>query len=108
MKSYFWSATFLLAVPLLVAPRAHAAGFSLLEQTGSGIGYAYAGAAASADDASAMYFNPAALSLLESPQVSVAGHAIDLTTKFRDRARLCLPLASACYRRARRAPTRVT
>ncbi len=36
----------------------HAAGFSLLEQTGSGIGYAYAGAAASVDDASVMFFNP--------------------------------------------------
>ena len=64
---------------------ANAAGFSLLEQTGSGIGYAYAGAAASADDASAMFFNPAALSLLDSPQAAVAAHAIVLETNFRDR-----------------------
>lgn len=71
---------------------AHAAGFSLLEQTGSGIGYAYAGAGASADDASVMFFNPAGLSLLTSPQATVAVHAINLETKFHDRGS-SLPLA---------------
>jgi len=62
-----------------------AAGFSLLEQTGSGIGYAYAGAAASADDASALYFNPAALVMLDAPQLTIALHGINIGTKFVDR-----------------------
>jgi long-chain fatty acid transport protein len=62
-----------------------AAGFSLLEQTASGIGQAYAGAAASADDASSLYFNPATLSLLSKPQIAAAVHGIDLRAEFRDR-----------------------
>jgi long-chain fatty acid transport protein len=89
MKRYFSNSAVLLGATMCasmyVSTPAQAAGFSLLEQTGSGIGYAYAGAAASADDASAMFFNPAALSLLESPQVAVAAHAINLETKFQDR-----------------------
>jgi long-chain fatty acid transport protein len=39
-----------------------------------------------------MFFNPAGLALLNSPQVSVAAHGIDLETKFRDRGST-LPLA---------------
>ena len=63
---------------------ANAAGFSLIEQSASGIGSAFAGSAASFDDASAMYFNPAALSMLDSTQLVVSAHAIDLSTKFKD------------------------
>jgi long-chain fatty acid transport protein len=63
----------------------HAAGFALIEQSGSGIGSAFAGSAASADDASAMFFNPAALSLLGAPQVAAAAHGINLEAKFTDR-----------------------
>jgi long-chain fatty acid transport protein len=89
---HFWSGALLLGAVTCVSPPARAAGFSLLEQSGSGIGYAFAGAAASADDASAMFFNPAALSLLESPQVAVAVHAVNLETKFSDTGST-LPLA---------------
>lgn len=88
---YFWSGALLLGTAVCTTPPALAAGFSLLEQSGSGIGTAYAGAAASADDASAMFFNPAALSLLESPQVAVAAHAINLETKFSDRGSILPP-----------------
>ncbi len=73
----------------------HAAGFSLLEQTGSGIGDSYAGAAASADDASVMFFNPAGLALLNSAQVTVAAHAIDLETKFHDKGSTLPPAGLA-------------
>jgi len=62
----------------------HGAGFSLIEQSGSGIGSAFAGSAASYDDASAMYFNPASLSLLGSTQVALAGHGINLAAEFDD------------------------
>ena len=92
MNGYFASGALMLGAALCVPSLTHAAGFSLLEQTGSGIGYSYAGAAASADDASVMFFNPAGLALLNSPQVSVAAHGIDLETKFRDKGST-LPLA---------------
>ena len=38
--------------------QAFAAGFALIEQSGSGMGNAYSGAAASAEDASTIFFNP--------------------------------------------------
>jgi long-chain fatty acid transport protein len=85
MNRYFASGALMLGATLCASSLAQAAGFSLLEQTGSGIGSAYAGAGASADDASAMFFNPAALSLLPSPQVSIVAHGIDLETKFHDK-----------------------
>src|SRR4051794_29416024 len=92
MNRYFASGALMLAATLCTPSLTHAAGFSLLEQTGSGIGYSYAGAAASADDASVMFFNPAGLSLLSSPQVAVAAHGIGLETKFHDTGSM-LPLA---------------
>src|SRR5689334_7010731 len=71
---------------VLCAPHiTHAGGFALLEQTASGVGDAYAGVAASADDVSSMYFNPATLSLLQSPQAAIGIHAIDVDAKFTDR-----------------------
>ena len=92
MNRYSASGALMIGAALCAPSLTHAAGFSLLEQTGSGIGYSYAGAAASADDASAMFFNPASLALLGSPQVSVAAHGIDLETKFHDKGST-LPLA---------------
>ena len=43
---------------------AQSAGFNLLEQNASGLGNAYAGSAAIADNASTIYFNPAGMTRL--------------------------------------------
>lgn len=64
------------------AGSAGAAGFALIEQSASGMGNAYAGAAATAEDASTIYFNPAGMSMLSGPQVSVAAHVINVSAKF--------------------------
>ena len=61
---------------------ADAAGFALIEQNASGLGNAYAGAAAVAEDASTVYFNPAGMTLLPDRQFAVAGHLIKPKTKF--------------------------
>jgi long-chain fatty acid transport protein len=61
-----------------------AAGFALIEQSGSGMGNAFAGAAATAEDASTIFFNPAGLTKLEGRNFSVAGHVIGLSAKFSD------------------------
>ena len=45
-----------------------ASGFQLIEQNGSGLGNAYAGQAAGVTDASAIYYNPAALTRIEKRQ----------------------------------------
>ena len=61
---------------------AAAAGFALIEQSASGMGNAFAGAAATAEDASTIFYNPAGMSKLSGSQFAVAGHAIDLSLKF--------------------------
>lgn len=71
MKKSILSAA-LLATPMM----SNAAGFALIEQSGSGMGNAYAGAAAVAEDASTIYFNPAGMTYVEGTQVVGALHLI--------------------------------
>lgn len=59
-----------------------AAGFGLSEQSGSGLGNAYAGAAAVAEDASTLYFNPAGMTYLQGKQLVGALFAIKPTGHF--------------------------
>lgn len=61
---------------------ANAAGFALIEQNASGLGNAYAGQAASAQDASTIFFNPAGMTLLPDRQVVIAGHLIKPSADF--------------------------
>ena len=49
---------------------AGASGFQLMEQNASGIGNAYAGSAAVADNASTIFFNPAGMTQLQEREVS--------------------------------------
>ncbi len=56
--------------------QAQASGFAIIEQSGSGLGNAFAGAAAVAEDASTIYFNPAGMTYLPGSQMVVAGHLI--------------------------------
>lgn len=65
--------------------QAHAAAFGLIEQNASGLGNAYAGAAAAAEDASTIYFNPAGLSLLPGgKQFTFGADLIKPSAKFSD------------------------
>ncbi len=77
-------------LPLLVlgavSGTASAAGFQLLEQNASGMGNAYAGSAASAENASVQYFNAAALTELAGKQISTGVNYIELDSKFHNRA----------------------
>lgn len=61
---------------------AHAAGYALIEQNASGLGNAYAGQAASAQDASTIFFNPAGMTMLPDRQVALAGHLIKPQAEF--------------------------
>ncbi len=70
------------SVLLVVSGSISASGFALIEQSASGLGNAYAGGAASAEDASTIFFNPAGMSRLNGKQVVVAGHAITPSAKF--------------------------
>ena len=64
---------------------ARAAAFALQEQGVSGLGNAYAGAAAAAEDASTVWWNPAGMVRLpRGSHFLAAGHLIDPSTKFTD------------------------
>ena len=66
------------------AGSASAAGFQLLEQNASGLGNAYAGSAAVADNASTIYFNPAGMTQLQAREVSVGGTIVSTSFDFKD------------------------
>ncbi len=70
----------------LASAGASGAGFALLEQNGSGLGRAFAGTAAIADDASTVYFNPAGLARLEGVQAAASVSGINIDTRFHDSA----------------------
>ena len=73
------------AMSIALAPGfAHGAGFALQEQNASGLGHAYAGGAAAAEDVSTIFYNPAGLVRLQSMQFVVAANAICPSTKFHD------------------------
>lgn len=72
---------------------AQAAGFALLEQNASGIGTAYAGTAAVAEDASTIFFNPAGMTMLPGRQLVVAADLIYVDTAFSGSGSTNLPVA---------------
>jgi len=67
---------------LVMCGNAAASGFALIEQSASGMGNAFAGGAAIADDASTVFFNPAGMSRLEGKQIAIAAHAITPSAKY--------------------------
>lgn len=75
----------ILASLLGVVSGAQAAGFALIEQSASGMGNAFAGAAASAEDASTIFFNPAGMTYVQGTQVVGALHLINPNAEFNDK-----------------------
>jgi len=73
------------ALSIFAAQQARAAGFALYEQGISGMGNAYAGAAAVAEDATTVWWNPAGMSRLpKGMHASVGVAAIAPSWKFHD------------------------
>ena len=64
---------------------AGASGFQLLEQNASGMGNAFAGSAAVAENASTIYYNPAGMTQLQSVEVSGGVAAVGPSFKFHDK-----------------------
>jgi len=63
---------------------AHASGFALAEQSASGLGNAFAGGAASAEDASTVWYNPAGMTRLKKSDAVAAVHSITTSIEFTD------------------------
>ncbi|MEZ7896980.1 MAG: outer membrane protein transport protein [Thauera sp.] len=72
------------ALLALASGTASAAGFQLLEQNASGIGNAYAGSAAVAENASTIFFNPAGMTQLQAREVSAGLSLVRPSFKFTD------------------------
>ena len=68
-----------------VAGTAGAGGFALIEHGASGLGNAYAGAAAVSTDTSTVWFNPAGMSELPNRELAVGLHILTTDTTFTDR-----------------------
>src|SRR5678815_2489943 len=68
----------------LAAQQALGAGFALQEQNGSGLGNAYAGGAAVAEDASTVWANPAGMSRFTTIQVAASVSGVFPSSKFKD------------------------
>lgn len=74
------------------AGSAVAAGFALQNQTGSGNGNAFAGAAATAEDAGTIFFNPAGMTYLpEGHSLSVAGTVLSRSIDFNNGGTTAMP-----------------
>ena len=85
-----------------VACQSQAAGFALIEQSASGMGNAYAGGGAVAEDASTIFFNPAGMTYIEGTQIVGAIHIIKPKADFDNQGsvnaapRPCLLYTSRC------------
>ena len=77
----------LIAAAIVVATssaNARAAGFQLLEQNASALGNAYAGTAASAEDASTVFYNPAGMTRISGRNLVMSLNAIKPSAEFQN------------------------
>ncbi len=72
---------------LLFAGAVQAAGFAIIEQSVKGLGNAYAGGSAIAEDASTIFFNPAGLTRLQGQQLLWGAISSPLSPISRTKAR---------------------
>jgi long-chain fatty acid transport protein len=71
-------------ISLIAAGSAFSAGFALIEQSVSGLGNAYAGGAAGAEDATTIFYNPAGMTRLGNNQLVPGAHVIVPTLRFKN------------------------
>jgi long-chain fatty acid transport protein len=85
-QSHFFRASAIATGVLLtgLTQQVSAAGFQLIEQGVSGLGTAFSGGAAQAEDASTVFFNPAGMTRLEGTQAMAAVHIIVPQAEFDD------------------------
>lgn len=72
------------ACSALLTSAASGAGFAIAESSVSGLGTGYAGASATATDASTIYFNPAGMTYLDAPTVTTGIHLLIPKADFTD------------------------
>src|SRR3954449_10671469 len=68
------------------ASNSFASGFQLQEQSASQLGKAFSGTAASAEDATVLFYNPAGMSQLKQSEVSLVATGIGIKSEFNNEA----------------------
>ena len=91
MKKVFLTCVFF-ATPFVTPIMVNAAGFALIEQNASGMGNAYAGSSAVAEDASTIYFNPAGMAYIQGTQAVGALHLINPNVEFNNKGSIAADL----------------
>lgn len=81
---HFTRRALLTGLGLLLPTLTHAASFQILEQSPAFLGQAFAGTASDTKDASSVFFNPASLSELNSPSLTLGANAIFTRAEFND------------------------
>jgi len=93
MQQMFTPRLMTVLLSLAFAGSAQAAGFQLQNQNASGTSVAFAGAAAVAEDASTIFFNPAGMTYLpQGHSISLGGTAINRSVKFNDTGTSRMPV----------------
>lgn len=76
---------------LVASGTAMAAGFAIIEHSAKGIGTAFAGGAAAAEDTSTVWFNPAGMTKIQGTQIDTVGHIIFPSSDFSNGASVVNP-----------------
>lgn len=79
------------AVALVASGTTMAAGFAIIEHSAKGIGTAFAGGAAAAEDTSTVWFNPAGMTKIQGTQIDTVGHIIFPSSDFSNGASVVNP-----------------
>ncbi len=77
-----WTVVVVTGLVLGLASPAFSAGFALIEQSVSGLGNAFSGGAAVAEDATTIFYNPAGMSHLQGQQAVTGVHIIIPSARF--------------------------
>jgi long-chain fatty acid transport protein len=87
MKKFFgfiFQAGIILVIITSGSSNATASGFALVEQSGKGLGEAFAGGRTDTEDPSSLFYNPAAMAFMKKNSVGASFSAIDVSLKFKD------------------------
>ena len=81
-----------IAASAIARGSAHAAGFSIFEHSGRGLGSAFAGEVAGAEDSSTVFFNPAGMAALGGTRLDASTQAIIPSIEFSNRGSTLTPV----------------
>lgn len=77
---------------LVLTTGVRASGFALLEQSGKGLGEAFAGGVTDTDDPSSLFYNPAAMAFMPTARGALIASVIDVSAKFKDEGSTTSPV----------------